>query len=74
MGTEYDAYDDGLQAWLTGNPGWPGWPAPQAPSTTLDVAVLREDSRLHERARELEATPGTRARQLLTAVRQELSA
>lgn len=85
MGTDYDAYDDGLQAWLAGNPGWPGWPVPQPASTTLDVAVLRDSSRLHEVARELaaeaarraaagDARGARRADELLGAVLQELSA
>ena len=86
MGTDNDAYDDGLQAWLTGNPGWPGWPAPRAAATSLDVAVVRDTrSRLHERARELAtqadacAAAGDeqgahRSDLLLSAVLQELTA
>ena len=86
MGMEQDAYDDGLQAWLAGNPGWPGWPPPQATSTSLDVAVLRDrESRLHDVARALAAEAGDcvatgdtsgarRADELLTAVLQELTA
>jgi hypothetical protein len=86
MGTDYDAYDDGLQAWLAGNPGWPGWPPPQSASTSLEVAVLRdEESLLHQLARDLAAKAGDcvatgdaygarRADELLTAVLQELTA
>jgi hypothetical protein len=86
MGMEHDAYDDGLQAWLAGNPGWPGWPPPQATPTSLEVAVLRDrESRLHDAARALAAEAGhcvatgdaygaRRADELLTAVLQELTA
>ena len=86
MGMEHDAYDDGLQAWLAGNPGWPGWPPPQASSASLEVAVLRDqESRLHDVARDLAAEAGRcvmvgdtegarRADVLLTAVLQELAA
>jgi hypothetical protein len=86
MGTENDAYDDGLQAWLTGNPGWPGWPAPRTTATSLDVAVVRDTrTRLHDRARELAAAANACAASgdeqgarrfdvLLSAVLQELTA
>jgi hypothetical protein len=86
MGMDNDAYDDGLQAWLAGNPGWPGWPPPQATSTSLEVAVLRDhESRLHDVARKLAAEAGhcatigdacgaRRADELLAAVLQELTA
>jgi hypothetical protein len=81
---EYDAYDDGLQSWLAGNPAWPGWPS-QPENASLEVAVLRGESRLHQIARELaaeasrraaagDARAARRADDLLAAVLQELSA
>jgi len=82
MATEYDAYDDGLQAWLTGNPGWPGGPPARPAPTGQHVAVLHAGSHLHDLARRLAheaggnatAADAARADELLAAVMQELTA
>ncbi len=86
MGWESDAYEDGLHAWLAGNPAWPGWPSARPAPAAPGVTVLDgRQSHLHDLARRLadeagrdartaDAARARRAGELLAAVRQELTA